>query len=154
MREFVYIQKNVQQIRAFTKTLPLDGTYKIVFKKNDADRSSKQNRLSHKWYAERSVDTGLAPDEEKCYCKLMYGCPILIEEDEDFASFFDVAIRRLPYDEMMKAMKYVPVTSIMSVKQMTRYMHEVDLASSEIGIPLSRPEDLYYAAMGYKRKKS
>lgn len=153
MREFVLTRQAAQTIWAYIKTLPFDGTWKIVFKKNDADRSSKQNRLSHKWYAERSVDTGLGPDEEKCYCKLVFGCPILIEEDEDFANFFNAAIRPLPYDQMMKAMEYVPVTSIMSVKQMTQYMHEIDRASAEVGIILSRPEDMYYAAMGLKREK-
>lgn len=152
-REFTYDQKGKAQLRAYVPTLPVDGTIKIIITDNVADRSGKQNRLSHLWYATRSVDTGLGADEEKCYCKLMFGVPILIEEDEEFASFFDEALRGLPYDKLMEAMKFVPVTSIMTVKQMTRYLHDLDQASAEVGIILPRPEDIYEEAMGRRRKR-
>lgn len=153
MRSFVLTGKNNEVIRSYLKTLPQDGTYKMEIKKNASNRSDAQNRLSHKWYAERSIDTGLSPIEEKNYCKLIHGCPILIAEDDDFASFYNEALAPLSYEAQLRAMVWVPVTSTMNTKQMSVYMNQMDEEAASVGIMLSRPEDLYYAAMGLRRTK-
>jgi hypothetical protein len=148
---FVLTDGNRQIIDRYLSTLPGDGTYKVEVKKNSTKRSDAQNRLSHKWYTERGTATDNSPAQEKAYCKLTHGCPILIAENEEFAHLYRVAIEPLSYEDRLLAMQYIPVTSLMSVAQTTAYMTAVEVEAVSVGIMLSRPEDLYYTAMGYTR---
>ena len=58
-------------------------------------------------------------------CKLHFGVPILRAEDEHFREFYDGALKRLTYEQKMAAMEYVPVTSIMSKAQLSRYLEDM-----------------------------
>ena len=86
-------------------------------------RSLDQNSLSHVWYAqiaeELREDTPLAIKNE---CKLLYGCPILCAEDDDFRWFFDMAISPLSHEDRVRAMSQVDVTSLMDKAQLSEYL--------------------------------
>lgn len=86
-------------------------------------RSLDQNDISHVWYEqianELREDTALGV---KCYCKLHHGVPILRAEDSDFRAFYDAALKGLTYEQKLEAMKYVPVSSLLTVEQGSKYL--------------------------------
>lgn len=88
------------------------------------DRSLDQNSASHCWYQE-IADTlkENSAHEVKQFCKLHFGVPILRAENEEFRDVYDRAIKdTLTYEQKLKAMDFIDVTSIMSTDQMGRYM--------------------------------
>lgn len=95
--------------------------------KTGKDRSLDYNALSHCWYIQ--VANELREDDAagvKAFCKLHFGVPILRAEDEDFREFYDTAMKHaLTYEQKLKAMRYVPVTSLMTQQQFDRYAHDV-----------------------------
>jgi hypothetical protein len=88
------------------------------------DRSLEQNAISHAWYEQ--IARELREDDAagvKRFCKLHYGVPILRAEDEDFRSLYDTAIKpHLSYEQKLRAMDYLPVTSLMTVRQLSVYL--------------------------------
>jgi hypothetical protein len=108
------------------------------------DRSSEQNKLSHKWYKEISEQTGEEVEDVRARCKLEIGVPILRENDK-FRATYDRLIRPLPYPdkiELIRASDW-PVTRLMKVEQMSRYLDIVFRQHAEMGIVLTVPEDRY-----------
>lgn len=95
--------------------------------KTGLDRSLDYNALSHCWYIQ--VANELREDDAagvKAFCKLNFGVPILRAEDDDFREFYDSAMKNaLSYEQKLKAMRFVPVTSLMTQDQFDRYAHEV-----------------------------
>lgn len=92
--------------------------------KTGKDRSLDQNAISHAWYEQvaNELREGSALDV-KCECKLVCGVPILRAEDNEFREFYDKAIRKaLTYEEKLSAMKFFPITSIMTVSQLSQYL--------------------------------
>ena len=92
--------------------------------KSGKERSLDQNAISHAWYeqiaAELREDSALGV---KNFCKLHFGVPILRAEDADFRDFYDAAIKpHLTYEQKVAAMAFVPVTRLMTVKQLSAYL--------------------------------
>lgn len=108
------------------------------------DRSAEQNRLSHKWYKEISEQTGEDVEDVRARCKLEIGVPILRENDA-FRATYDRLIRPLDYADKLALLRDtdMPVTRLMSVEQMTRYMDEVFRKHAEFGVALTIPPDKY-----------
>lgn len=88
-------------------------------------RSLDQNAVQHVWYGQVARATGLPAVEIQRDCKLLFGVPILLAEDEDFRRFFELALAPLPFEDRLKAMDYVPVTRLMTPAQMTTYLRNV-----------------------------
>lgn len=128
-----------------------DAPVKLKWSFDSESRSLKQNRLAFAWYKFRGEATGHGKEYERAVCKLLYGIPIL-REDEKFNAFYTVAVDRLNYEQKMAAMEYVPVTSLMKVRQFAEYLTTVDNETASIGIVLPRPEDLYYDALMLDRR--
>jgi hypothetical protein len=97
--------------------------WRIWWEEYTETRSDKQNRLSHAWYAELADNlkeyTALG---YKNYCKLNFGVPILRAEDEEFRTSYDKVIRPLGYEQKIEVMNILPVTSIMTTKQLSQYL--------------------------------
>lgn len=111
--------------------------------KSGQDRSLSQNALSHVWYGDISrqlkEDT---PEGVKCYCKLHFGVPILRAEDPDFREMYDASIKRgLSYEQKLKAMRYLPVTSLMDKEQLSRYLEAMKAEYDERGVVLEWPDE-------------
>lgn len=109
------------------------------------DRSSEQNRLSQKWYAEIAEQTGEEREDVRARCKLEIGVPILREASEPFRNTYDRLIRPLDYDDKIDLIRStdMPVTRLMNVTQMTLYMDEVFRRHASVGIALTVPPDKY-----------
>lgn len=105
-------------------------------------RSLDQNALAAAWYAQMERED-LQDDKlgHKCYCKLHHGVPILRAEDADYRAFYDGAIKGLSYKKKLSAMKYLPVTSLMTVDQLSRYLEAVQDDYATRGVFLEFPED-------------
>lgn len=91
--------------------------------KTGKSRSALQNSHSHAWYGE--LARLLTEDDAlgwKCFCKLTMGVPILRAEDPEFREFYDGSIKdSFTYEQKVAAMKYLPVTSLMTKKQLKAY---------------------------------
>jgi len=109
------------------------------------DRSTEQNRLAFKWYAEISDQTGEDREDVRARCKLEIGVPILREAHKKFRETYDRLIRPLDYPEKRDLIRDIelPVTSLMNVEQMSRYMDIVFRRHAEIGVVLTVPPDRY-----------
>lgn len=105
------------------------------------DRSLDQNRLQFLWAREAAEQRGdVTPDEVRCEWKLHHGIPILREDSPEFRALYDSAIKPLPYEMKMKAMRFIPVTSEFKVRQMVRYLDIIDRECAEQGIKLTQPD--------------
>lgn len=109
------------------------------------DRSTEQNRLAFKWYGEISEQTGEDREDVRARCKLEIGVPILREAQEKFRATYDRLIRPLPYPEKLALIRdtELPVTSLMNVEQMSRYLDIAFRRHAEIGVVLTVPPDRY-----------
>lgn len=105
-------------------------------------RSLDQNAISHCWYEQLARE--LKEDDAlgwKSYCKLHHGVPILRAEDEQFREFYDRTLRvTLTYDQKLDAMKFLPVTSLMTKPQLSKYLEAVRDDFLKRGVMLEFPE--------------
>jgi len=109
--------------------------------KSGKRRSLNQNDIGHAWYAQLARE--LREDDEggwKCYCKLHHGVPILRAEDADFRATYDKAIRPLTYEQKLAVMRILPVTSLMTKAQKSKYLEEVQKDFQARGVWLQFPE--------------
>lgn len=98
--------------------------YLRVNVKTGNDRSLDQNAISHAWYEqlarENREDDALG---WKCFCKLNFAVPIMRAEDAEFRQFYDASIKSsLSYEQKIVAMKFLPVTSLMTKPQLSKYL--------------------------------
>lgn len=106
------------------------------------DRSQNQNKTMWMWAGEAAAQLGdRTADEIQREWKLTLGVPILRSEDADFRAFYDEALRPRTYEQKLAAMRYFPVTSIMTVPQMTAFLDAVYQQCVEQGIALTVPSD-------------
>ena len=90
--------------------------------KSGKDRSLDFNAQSHVWYAQlarelREYDA----NGWKRFCKLHFGVPILRAEDDEFRTFYDLAIKRLTYEQKIQAMDHISVSSLMTNQQFKKF---------------------------------
>lgn len=128
-------------------TLPIQ-----VAIREGVDRTHAQNALAHKWYKEAANWLGdQEPWQVKAECKLNIGIRMLVVESDDFREQWTRLIKdRFTYEEKLEFMVEptdYPVTRIMTTKQMTRYMKEVQAKYAAQGVPLTDPESLKYGAL-------
>lgn len=112
-----------------------------------ANRSSVQNRLAQRWFTDVSNQLGDQTHEEvRAYCKLHFGVPILRAENEAFRQSYDATMKNMPYEDKLAAVKAfeLPVTRLMTVKQMTSFMDAMQRHWSGMGFRLTDPEALKY----------
>lgn len=132
-----------------------NGVQEITVQNFENSRSVQQNRLSFLWYKYISIElSDGTPAEKRAFCKLHVGVPIR-REKESFREVYDRVIRPLTYEQKIELMGEpidFPITRDMGVKEMTTYLEGVDRLFAEQGVILPKPEDIYYSAMGIKRK--
>lgn len=112
--------------------------YLRVTIKTGKDRSIKQNNVTHRWYEQ--IARELREDDVvgwRCYCKLHHGVPILRTDDEEFRTAYDAAIlHKMSYADKLLIMKFMPVTSIMTKEQLTKYAEAVQADFRKRGVML------------------
>lgn len=107
--------------------------------------STKQNKTQFMWFKEISEQKGdVTAQEIRAYCKLVIGVPILRDQNEAFRIRYDEVLKPLSYEMKLSIMGEpfnLPVTSLMSTKQMSEYMDSIFRHFSSQGIILTIPED-------------
>jgi hypothetical protein len=112
-----------------------------------APRSASQNRLAQRWFTDIATQLGDQTHEDvRAECKLRFGVPILRAENEAFRLSYDRVIKALPYEEKLEAIKAfdLPVTRLMTAKQMTAFMDTMQQHWLPLGVRLTDPEALKY----------
>jgi len=112
---------------AHLATLPvsLEKPYSIKIEPYKHVRRLAQNRLLHMWCSEASKQGHeYTPEQVKSIAKLRWGVPILLAENEDFAAYWARVSPIFPtYEERWEIlMPRTPVTSEMTVKQMSQFL--------------------------------
>lgn len=112
-----------------------------------APRSASQNRLAQRWFTDIATQLGDQTHEDvRAECKLRFGVPILRAENEAFRLSYDRVLKALPYEEKLEAIKAfdLPVTRLMTAKQMTAFMDAMQRHWLPLGVRLTDPEALKY----------
>lgn len=109
-------------------------------------RTKAQNRLQHKWMQEIAEQKGdCTADEARAYCKLTIGVPILRSQNAAFKERYDEILKPLSYEQKLAIMSEplnLPVTSLMSTKQLTDYLEAIIRHFGEQGVVLTMPDDM------------
>jgi hypothetical protein len=88
-------------------------------------RSLDQNAISHAWYATvAAVEKEYTPAEVKRFCKYHFGVPIL-RENLEYSHMIEKVLAPLNYEERVKAMEFINVTSLMTKAQLSTYLEHV-----------------------------
>lgn len=136
-------------------SLDVSKKWEVIIKPYVKDRSIAQNKLAFKWYKERGEQNGNGAHYERLFCKFMYGCPRMIEQEAEsdesvFTDFYEKLIERYDFEECVNAMEVVEVTSMFKVKTFVNYLNIVEGESINNGIHLTHPDDSYWEAMGVR----
>lgn len=108
-----------------------------------ADRTTQQNHLQWMWANEAAYQLGdrLAADIQAEW-KLEIGVPILRSDDPVFRELYDATIRPLSHARKLELMKAgFGITSRMKVRQMVRFLDQVQRTCVEAGLILTEPPD-------------
>ena len=142
IREPIHVEALANMLRG--RKLPITVTWT-----QGAPRSTAQNRLAQRWFTDIAAQLGDQTHEDvRAECKLRFGVPILRAENDAFRLSYDRVIKALPYEQKLDAIKAfdLPVTRLMTVKQMTAFMDEMQRHWSDQGVRLTDPLSLQYEA--------
>jgi Fe-S cluster assembly scaffold protein SufB len=62
------------------------------------------------------------------------------EDSPEFRDTYDRLIKPLSYEQKLKAMELIAVTSLMKVRQMVRYLDSIERECGEQGVVLTNPD--------------
>lgn len=109
----------------------------------------EQHKLENLWHREASEQLqDETPEEKRAYCKLHFGVPILRNENDDFRSAYDRVIRPHSYEDKLLMMSLpldFPVTRLMTTGQKKRYLDDIWIHYTNLGVKLTDPEERYAA---------
>lgn len=114
-------------------------------------RRNAQNALGFHWYKELEQQGDMTAIEYRAKCKLHFGVPILKEQEPDQAARIDKIFESLNYEQKIEVMLEpfdFPITRLLSVKNYSRYLREIELYAGKKGFRLTTGFDLYVQAMG------
>ena len=112
-----------------------------------APLSDAQRRLSFRWYQDAARQLGdQTPAETRAECKVVFGAPILCRDNARFRAPWESLRIRFRHEEILRFVEQteLPMTSIMTVKQMTEYLDGVQRHYSAQGVRLTDPEAMRY----------
>lgn len=130
MRIVIDDDKDLFRAITYLKNLNKDKKWTMEVKEYRKDRSGKQNKMMWMWL-------GLIGNE-------------LGYDKDDLHAFFKAKFLGMTTREVMGEVIAEPHTSTtLNTKEFTEYLEQIDrFTSTELGISLPHPEDIYYEAMG------
>lgn len=141
MRWYITDSEGMCKALAFIASAP--QPYTVTFSK-DRDRTSAQNNLVHKWFAEIAKQRGdTTAQEVKAECNLTYGRPILDRDDDEWSAAFGYIFGQLNHAAKLKAIRVldIPFTRRMTVAQLTEYMDQMAADYRQQGFRLTQPDE-------------
>jgi hypothetical protein len=139
-----YLIKNEADLEDYFTKLQKKDSYPITiqaFKGESKHRSLEQSALVNIWYrdiAKQAEDR--TTQEVTRECKLNLGVPILRGESEKFREVYDRVVGDHDYETTLEMMDYLPVTSSMTVVQMTDYIDTLYHTYTDAGFYLETKE--------------
>lgn len=117
-------------------------TLPVTFEwRSGRDRSLEQNRLQFLWAREAAEQLGdRTVQEVRNDWKLRHGVPIMRAASPDFCETYDRIIKPLNFEQKLKAMDLIEVTSLMNVRQMVAYLDTVQRECLQNGLRLTDPD--------------
>lgn len=107
-------------------------------------RSLQQNALTFQWYNEIAQQRDdMTVQEVRAECKLVFGVPLLRQENEAFRETYDKILKPLPYETKLHFIQVteLPVTRIMTVSQLGKYLDAIYDHFTRQGFVLTVPEE-------------
>lgn len=132
---------SLQSALGMLRELYQQHRYVKISAKTGKARSIDQNAISHAWYEQ--IARELREDDAlgwKSYAKLHHGVPILRTEDEEFREAYDATIKGMTYEQKLKAMRLLPVTSLMTKPQLSKYLEAMQEDFERLGVRLEFQE--------------
>ena len=112
-----------------------------------ASQVEGQNRLAQRWFTDVSRQRGdMTREEVRADAKVTFGVPILCAENDAFRAGWQATFAAFDYEAVRKhvAALDVPVTRLMTLKQMTAFMEAFSRFWRRHGFYLTDPEALKY----------
>ncbi len=110
------------------------------------DRSKDQNALMWLWATEAAAQRGdQTADDVQNEWKLYHGIPILREDSAEFREMYDSSVKPLNSEKKLEMMRYFPVTRLMRVRQMVRFLDTVQRECLQQGLRLTDPDPMLCA---------
>ena len=112
-----------------------------------ASKTDAQNKLAQRWFTDIARQLGDTTHEDvRADCKVTFGVPILCAENDAFRQSWTETFAPLSYEGVRKAVKNldVPVTRLMTLKQMTAFMDAMQAHWGGMGVYLTDPEALKF----------
>lgn len=144
------IRTDEERLKVMSRMAEMELPITVDIKKGaHVKRSNPQNALQHKWLTEAAQQGDMTYEEQRAYCKLHFGVPILRESSEEYRKLYDERVKPLPYELKLKMMSHpidAAVTRVMNKKQMQEYLDAVySHFVGTCGFRLTEPtEGLFY----------
>lgn len=142
------VLRSVDDVDALARFIGARDKFPLTVTITQGDkRGDRQNRLAQRWYTDIARQLGDETHEEvRAGCKVALGVPILREENEAFRQSWDATIGHLNHEAKLNFVRImdIPVTRLMTVKQMTAFMDAMQRYWLSIGVRLTDPDALKY----------
>jgi hypothetical protein len=122
---------------AFVSAQPLPATVSLA---KGARRSLPQNSTLHLWTGQIAAETGQTQAEAKAEIKLRFGLPIMERDNPDWVAKWQALYGPLPYGMRLRLFEAIPLTSLLTTRQMAEMMDAIQKEYLAQGIPLVDPE--------------
>lgn len=150
----------VTELVTYILKIEMEPLKEVIIREYKKDRTVAMNALYWVWNTYISEKTGETKDEVHERHKKDYLVRIYERDNPEYAEMIQT-IRNLYKDGHKKDAEYlhkqiVKLTSTTdaNVSQFCEYLDDIEKGSIENKIPLPRPEDKYYEAMGIKQGKA
>jgi len=128
----------LDMLRKVDLEYPID----VVIKRATKNRSLAQNRTQWQWFRDAGQQGDMTASEQRAYCKLHFGIPILRRDSPEYRDKYDQIIRPLEYEKKLSLMMEpfdFPVTSAMNVAQHSEFLDKVKEHFEGLGYQLTDP---------------
>lgn len=109
-----------------------------------AKRTNPQNATAAMWYAQIGAETGETPAQVKARCKLTHGRLIMQKDRPDWVTEWEPLYAPIPHHMRLKLFEALPLTRLLTTRQMSEYLDAVKREHEEMGIELVDPEARKY----------
>jgi len=131
-------QSLAEAVAVITATFEKDKYLSVSI--NSGKRTLDQNALIHLWYSDVAKEDTIkdTPFNIECQFKYQYGLYVLGQDEDhkEYVAMIREKLKLLHYEERIAFMKYVPVTSLMSTKQLSEYGNTMQIEMAKEGIIL------------------
>ncbi len=105
-------------------------------------RSIISNSLQFHWYKELEQQGDMTLSQYRNYCKWHFGCALKAANDSLFGKIFASLKQYYTYEQCLKIMGIVEVTSTFDPETMMSYLNEIKNHYVEQGFVLTSSEDI------------